>query len=73
MTPIRKGTARRLGLRRTASANVIEFAESLGYVLDRWQKDMLWLYSLPRPYLATREVDEKLARYRQLRRMGYLS
>lgn len=72
MTLIRKGTARRLGLRRPASANVIEFAESFGFVLDRWQKDMLSLYLLPRPYLA-REMDAKLRRQRLFERMGYLS
>jgi hypothetical protein len=71
VTPIKPGTAARLGIRRPLSATVIEFAESWGYVVARWQKLMLSQYLVPSPYFAT-GWQAKESERRHLERMSHL-
>jgi len=49
VTPIRKGTAKRLGLSKPISARVIAFVDHLGLELDPWQR--WWIREMYPAYL----------------------
>jgi hypothetical protein len=48
VTPIRKGTARRLGLREPMVTSAIRLAESLGFTVHPWQRHILHSLYPPR-------------------------